>query len=247
MVILLEIQKQFINYNKSARSQKIKYIVIHSTGNVGDTAQNNRDYFSGGNRGSSADWFVDDNNAIQIIDSDNYYSWHCGDGHGKYGITNSTSIGIEMCGTDNGNISNTTINNTIELVKMLQSKYNIDNGHVVRHYDASRKCCPSQFSYNNWERWNDFKQRLENATGKGEWLQDEVGWWYKHADGSYTKCDWEQIDGKWYYFDYKGYMCTGWIQAKGKDYLLYSNGEMAHDCELYGYRFDSNGVATKIE
>ena len=42
-------------------------------------------------------------------------------------------------------------------------------------------------------------------------------------------------------------MCTGWIQAKGKDYLLYSNGEMAHDCELYGYRFDSNGVATKIE
>ena len=80
----------------------------------------------------------------------------------------------------------------------------------------------------------------------GEWLQDEVGWWYKHSDGSYTKADWEKIDGKWYYFNYKGYMCTGWIQVNGKDYLLYSDGSMAHDCELYGYKFDSDGVATKI-
>ena len=80
----------------------------------------------------------------------------------------------------------------------------------------------------------------------GKWLQDEVGWWYKHSDGSYTKADWEKIDGKWYYFDYKGYMCTGWIQVNGKDYLLYSDGSMAHDCELYGYKFDSDGVATKI-
>lgn len=81
----------------------------------------------------------------------------------------------------------------------------------------------------------------------GTWIQDDIGWWYKHADGSYTKCDWEQIDGKWYYFDYKGYMCTGWIMVKGKEYLLYSDGSMAHDCEMYGYKFDSNGVATKIE
>lgn len=86
-----------------------------------------------------------------------------------------------------------------------------------------------------------------NIPSGGEWLQDEVGWWYQHNDGSYTKCDWEQIDGKWYYFDYKGYMCTGWIQVKGKEYLLYSDGSMAHDCEMYGYKFDSNGVATKIE
>ena len=28
---------------------------------------------------------------------------------------------------------------------------------------------------------------------KGEWVQDEVGWWYKHSDGSYTKKDFELI------------------------------------------------------
>ena len=65
---MLEIQKQFINYNRSFRSQAIKYIVIHSTGNTNDTAQNNHDYFARCNRGSSADFFVDDNNIIQIID-----------------------------------------------------------------------------------------------------------------------------------------------------------------------------------
>ena len=95
---------------------------------------------------------------------------------------------------------------------------------------------------------------VEGLTGqvistKGEWIQDDTGWWYKHSDGSYTKCDWEKIDGEWYYFDYKGYMVTGWLHltSNNKDYYFYSNGKMAHDCELWGtYKFDSNGVATKI-
>ncbi len=94
---------------------------------------------------------------------------------------------------------------------------------------------------------NEFTEGILLSNGKGEWLEDNIGKWYKHKDGSYTKADWEYINGNWYYFDYKGYMCTGWIVVKGKDYLLYSDGKMAHDCELYGYKFDSNGVATKIE
>lgn len=94
---------------------------------------------------------------------------------------------------------------------------------------------------------NEFTEEILLNRISGEWLEDDKGKWYKHKDGSYTKADWEKIDGEWYYFDYKGYMCTGWIVVKDKDYLLYSNGKMAHDCELYGYRFDSNGVATKIE
>ena len=309
-VLMLEIQKQFINYNKSTRSQAIKYIVIHSTGNTGDSAQNNHDYFSGGNRNASADFFVDDKNIIQIIDSDNYYSWHCGDGKGAYGITNPNSIGIEMCGTDGGNISDITVNNTIELVQYLMKKYSIDIDHVVRHYDASRKSCPYQFQSNNWARWYDFKERLSTKTIEGDWILDNTGWWYKHIDGSYTKDGWEKINNKWYLFDSRGYMLygwqyssadnwyylgnasdgsmktgwvltdnkwyymnsdgamqigwqkinnewyyfdnsgamqTGWIKDNGNDYLLYSNGAMAHDCELYGYTINGQGIATKIE
>lgn len=307
---MLEIQKQFINYNRSPRNQSIKYIVIHSTGNTGDTAQNNHDYFAGGNRGASADFFVDDKNIIQIIDFDNYYSWHCGDGKGAYGISNSNSIGIEMCGTDGGNISNITVNNTIELVQYLMKIYSIDIDHVVRHYDASRKSCPYQFQSNSWARWYDFKEKVSSGTIEGKWILDNTGWWYKHSDGTYTKDGWEKIDNKWYLFDSKGYMLygwqsssganwyylgnnddgsmktgwvlidgkwyymnsngamqvgwqkinnewyyfdnsgamqTGWIEDNGKDYLLYSDGTMVHDVTIYGYKFDSNGVATKIE
>lgn len=89
---------------------------------------------------------------------------------------------------------------------------------------------------------------------KGEWLKgkskgNEDKWWYKHSDGSYTINNWELIDGKYYFFDEKGWMRTGWIESpySHKWFYCYSNGEMAHDCEMYGYRFDSDGVATKIQ
>lgn len=41
-------------------------------------------------------------------------------------------------------------------------------------------------------------------------------------------------------------MATGWLQDGSKLYLLYSNGVMAHDTVLYGYKFDSDGAAYKI-
>ena len=314
---MLNIQKQFISYNRSVRTQSIKYIVIHSTGNVGDTAQNNHDYFASGNRGASADFFVDDNNIIQIIDSDNYYSWHCGDGHGAYGISNGNSIGIEMCGTDGGNISEKTINNTVELVRYLMDKYSIDIDHTKMHYDASKKHCPYQFMSNNFARWYDFKERVQNGIKKGEWKLSNNKWWFEYPDKSYPKDCWAKLpkgnndstlawflfdtegymltmwqsdEGKWYqlgedgvmksntwYYDKKlckwywlkedgsmakdewikdndewhylntdGSMHTGWLNKDGFTYLLYSNGSMAHDTEIYGYSIDSNGHAIKI-
>ena len=94
------------------------------------------------------------------------------------------------------------------------------------------------------------KVKQTSKPSDGVWIEDEVGWWYKHSDGSYTKCDWEFIDGEWYYFDYKGYRVTGWLHltSNDKDYYFYSDGKMAHDCELWGtYRFDCNGHATKIK
>lgn len=155
---MLQITRQISAYNHSI-GNTIQYIVIHSTGNKNDTAKNNADYFGRADRQASAHYFVDDNSIYQVVEESNA-AWHCGDGGNKYGIGNHNSIGIEMCGTNNGNISDKTINNTIELVKSLQAKYRLSNDRIVRHYDASRKCCPYQFSSNNWARWNDFKARL---------------------------------------------------------------------------------------
>ncbi|WP_315073881.1 GH25 family lysozyme [uncultured Clostridium sp.] len=95
---------------------------------------------------------------------------------------------------------------------------------------------------------NEFNEGVLTALA-GEWIQgteeDSGKWWYKHSDSSYTKADWEHIDGEWYYFDYKGWMCTGWLLVKGITYCCYSDGKMIHDTIAYGYSFDSNGVATK--
>lgn len=155
----MNIQRKISNYNFSSRNgNSIKYIVLHYTGNKGDTAKNNVDYFYNGDRSASAHYFVDDISIWQSVEEYNA-AWSVGDGKGAYGITNQNSISIEMCCNTSGVISETTENNALELVKYLQKKYNLSNNNVVRHYDASHKICPN-WSANNWSRWTNFKNKL---------------------------------------------------------------------------------------
>ncbi|MBS5822391.1 MAG: N-acetylmuramoyl-L-alanine amidase [Clostridium argentinense] len=158
---MLNITKRISKYNFSS-GNNIKYIVVHDTGNTTDTAEANANYFNGGDRQASAHYFVDDDSIVQVVEDVNA-AWHCGDGHGAYGITNHNSIGIEMCRVNN-TVTSTTEKNTIELVKYLMNKYNVSIDNVVRHYDASRKTCPASFSANNWARWSAFKEKLVSRT-----------------------------------------------------------------------------------
>lgn len=160
---MLPIQKKYINYNYSRRSSKPKYIVIHDTGNPGAGANNHYIYFNGGNRGASADFFVDSNNIIQTVNTDVNYSWAVGDGKGAYGITNANSCSIEMCLEKDGIPSEATIQNTIELTKYLMSYYGISIDGIKRHYDASRKLCPNSLMANNWVKWNEIKSRISGV------------------------------------------------------------------------------------
>ena len=159
---MLPIQKMIIKYNYSSRNgRKIEYIVIHDTGNTGKGADVNAhfNFFNGADRQSSADYFVDDHSIGQFVEDWNY-SWHCGDGKGRYGISNSNSIGIEICINSDGNYVQ-AVKNTVELVRFLMNKYNIDINHVVRHYDASRKSCPDQIIRGvGGITWDKFKQMV---------------------------------------------------------------------------------------
>ena len=157
----MKINKKQIAYNKAPRTQKPVYIVIHDTGNTGKGANANAhfNYFNGGNRNASADFFVDDTQILQVNDYTQYYTWHCGDGKGKYGITNRNSVGIEICVNSDGNYD-VAFCKTVELTKYLMKELNIDIDHVVRHYDASRKNCPASMSINGWALWNTFKNKL---------------------------------------------------------------------------------------
>lgn len=175
----MQINKKQIAYNRSHRADSIKYIVIHDTGNTGkgSNAESHYKYFNGGNRSSSADFFVDDVQALQVNDYTRYYTWHCGDGHGKYRITNNNSIGIEICINCDGDYSK-TFENTVQLTRQLMSELHIDINHVVRHYDASRKNCPQSMSGNDWTRWREFKRQLteseELTMGQYEELKQEI-------------------------------------------------------------------------
>lgn len=151
--------KMISPYNYSSRGgNSIQYIVLHYTGNKGDTAKNNATYFNDGDRNASAHYFIDDNEIIQVVE-DNNAAWSVGDGKGKYNITNQNSISIEMCCDINGIVTEKTEARALELTKSLQLKYNISNSNVVRHFDASRKICPN-WSENNWSRWVNFKNKL---------------------------------------------------------------------------------------
>lgn len=162
---MLPIQKMIIKYNYSSRNgRKIEYIVIHDTGNTGKGAgvKSHFNFFNGADRQSSADYFVDDHSIGQFVEDWNY-SWHCGDGKGRYGISNSNSIGIEICINSDGNYVQ-AVKNTVELVRFLMNKYNIDINHVVRHYDASRKSCPNQIIRGvDGITWDKFKQMVMNS------------------------------------------------------------------------------------
>ena len=78
-----------------------------------------------------------------------------------------------------------------------------------------------------------------------KWIQSSGRWWYRHADGSYTRSGWEYIGGKWYYFDQNGWMVTGWQKVKGSWYYMESNGAMvSSDWKWINskcYYFDKNG------
>ena len=159
---MLSIERKISSYNYSSRyGNSIKYITLHYTGNKGDTAKNNVDYFYGGDRSASAHYFVDDNSIWQSVEDYNS-AWAVGDGKGANGITNQNSISIEMCCNSSGVISEKTETNALELVKYLMSKYNISISNIVRHYDASRKICPN-WSANNWSRWTTFKNKLNGT------------------------------------------------------------------------------------
>lgn len=169
------VNKRQIAYNRTKRSQKPVYIVIHDTGNTGKGADANAhfNHFNGGDRGSSADFFVDDTQALQVNDYNTYYTWHCGDGKGKYGITNGNSVGVEMCINSDGNYS-AAFQNTVELTKQLMSELGIDADHVVRHYDASRKNCPASMSGNGWALWRKFKNMITEEDGMMSKEYDEL-------------------------------------------------------------------------
>lgn len=77
---------------------------------------------------------------------------------------------------------------------------------------------------------------------KDQWILSGSRWWYRHADGSYTKSDWEAISGRWYYFDEAGWMVTGWQKIDSKWYYFNGSGAMTASAWVGNYYLTANGA-----
>ena len=146
------------NYQKG-RTQPIEYIVVHYTANSGDTAQNNLDYFARTKTGTSAHYFVDENEVCQSV-QDTDVAWHCGSRNPRHPYCrNANSIGIEMC-NGVGSVPEAVRDRTAAFVRQKMKEYGLDVNHVLRHYDVTGKRCPAPW-VDDPRAWMDFKSMLE--------------------------------------------------------------------------------------
>ena len=134
------------SYGGTRALSAIRYIVLHYTGNDGDSDEGNGTYFANNKTGTSAHYFVDDDSITQSVPDDRI-AWHCGSKKYLHSeCRNANSIGVELCDNKrDGTIypSQAAIDRALELVRMLMAKYNIPADHVIRHYDVSGKLCPA--------------------------------------------------------------------------------------------------------
>ncbi len=147
------------NVGGTRAASGIRYIVIHYTGNDGDTALNNAKYYASNVVKTSAHYFVDAKEVIQSVD-DLRIAWAVGGKkypscpqtgggtlHGR--CLNANSISIELCDAKKDGVyapSAKTVAQALELTKALMKKYNIPASNVIRHFDVTGKLCPAYWS-----------------------------------------------------------------------------------------------------
>ena len=157
-----------ISYDTSKKRSlnSIKYIVIHYTGNKGDTAKGNATYFATSNtRQAGAHFFIDKTGEIYKSINMNRIAWAVGgkystsNGAGSYysKCTNSNSVSIELC--DCCNATNwEQMRATRQLVAYIKKK--CPNAKtIIRHWDVNgkeRKASMIGEKNEKWKRLHSF-------------------------------------------------------------------------------------------
>ena len=159
-----------ISYSAKPRLKKnVLGIVIHNTGNTGDTARNNCMYFgkNGGNeRNAGAHFFIDQQGIIGKSIPMNRSAYSVGNPNGAYApgayyntLNNSNTVSIELCDIMVHEPSEAMLESLDRLVAYIK-KYCKNVDHVVRHFDIVRKDCPSRYVKDD-KAWRKLKSRLE--------------------------------------------------------------------------------------
>ena len=97
-------------------------------------------------------------------------------------------------------------------------------------------------SSGEWKK-GQYYDAFGKAYGSGNlsWKKNAKGWWVESSDGWYPKNEWVKIDGKWYYFDNRGYMVSNawqdgrWLSSSGAWTYLQRG---AWKCDSKGWWYD---------
>lgn len=134
--------------------RKIKYIVIHETGNSspGADARAHSAYLMDGGDGTTSWHYTVDDTQIYHHVPDNEVAWHAGDKTREDG-GNLNGIGVELCINQDGNFEQ-TFQNGARLTAYLLKEYQLPLKNVKQHNDFNGKNCPQTIREN--DRWQEF-------------------------------------------------------------------------------------------
>ena len=94
--------------------------------------------------------------------------------------------------------------------------------------------------------WNVISGKLyffqPNGSMYTGWKQEGDIWYYLIPGKGNAAQGWQKVSGKYYYFNTKCEMVTGWQVIGGEYYYFWSDGAMASNEYVGGYRLDADGV-----
>lgn len=160
-----------ISYGATRPLSSITGIVIHYTGNVGDSAKNNCDFFALRNtRSAGAHIFIDALGYVGLSIPMRRIAWSVGNPGGSYFpgayynvLNNSNTVSIELCDIVDHGVTPEQLDSLIHVCRWIKKKCPKVE-HVVRHYDIVKKCCP-QYYVENRPEWKNLQRKLERAIG----------------------------------------------------------------------------------
>lgn len=140
--------------------RKIKYIVIHETGNTaaGADAKSHSDYLTDGKSGETSWHYTVDDAEIYHHIPDDEIAWHAGDTKNPKG-GNALGVGIEFCVNSDGDFEK-TLDNGARLTAYLLKAYGLGITAVTQHGDYMEKNCPETLRDSG--RWTEFLQMVKN-------------------------------------------------------------------------------------
>lgn len=139
--------------------EDVQDIVIHYVGNPGTTAEQNRCYYCNPESSVSSHFLIGlDGEILQCLPL-----------HEKSSATNwrnADTISIEVCHPDDsGQFTEATYASLVRLTAWLLDVCDLEQDHIIRHYDVTGKDCPRYFVANE-QAWEQFKMDAAEA----DWL-----------------------------------------------------------------------------